>query len=243
MNENLKKDNQTEEDFLDWYKTNEWETYEKPTLSIDNVIFGYDLQSNQLKILLYKRKLHPYKGFYSLIGGFVKPNESAHQAAFRCILEKTKLPLQEHQLWQIKTFTEPKRDPRGWIISVAHAAFLYPFKTDIPGTFWFDLEHLPQELAFDHQQIIASAIQTIQEKLPHNPDILTVLGQTFTSKQALKVLSYFNSKYQDMSTSNFFTIFTINNKILEETNRFESDQKKAGRPSKLLQLKKEKQYD
>ncbi|MCT0017718.1 NUDIX hydrolase [Lactococcus lactis subsp. lactis] len=240
MSDKLEEKTKTEKEFLDWYKSSEWQKYEKPTLSIDNVIFGYDIKSNQLKILLHKRTSHPYKGFSSLIGGFVKPNESARQAAFRSISEKTTLTLKERQLWQIKTFTEPKRDPRGWIISVVYAAFLYPFKTKIPGAIWVDLEQLPKVLAFDHQQMIQAAVKRIQENLPHHPDILTVLGPTFTSKQALKVLAYFNSKYVRMSTSNFVTIYTVNNKIIEETNQFDSEQKMPGRPSKLLQLKKEK---
>ena len=50
--------------------------YSKETrilVAIDCIIFGFD--GNDIKLLLVKRGLEPEKGKWSLMGGFVRPDE------------------------------------------------------------------------------------------------------------------------------------------------------------------------
>ncbi|MFC4652537.1 NUDIX domain-containing protein [Lactococcus nasutitermitis] len=249
----------SEDEYLAWYKKQDWKTYDKPAMAVDNVIFGFDPSDNQLKILLIERKTHPFKGKFALIGGFVEPNESAKEAALRETKEETGVEIvEDNQMWQIGAFTQPDRDPRQWIISIAHATFLYPFVLPLAGddarsARWFtvarnsngELEFLHPEgyvalddLAFDHKDIILTTFKRIKDSLDVTPDILHVLGDTFFSTDALGVLKNFDKKFVNYSTGNFVKTYVKNNPILMDTGKFEKNPKGAGRPKKILSLRK-----
>ncbi|KAA3624584.1 MAG: NUDIX hydrolase, partial [Bacteroidetes bacterium] len=52
-------------------------------LAVDCIIFGYE--EEKLKILLIKRDFEPEKGKWSLIGGFLKKEETLDEAAIRIL--------------------------------------------------------------------------------------------------------------------------------------------------------------
>ena len=62
---------------------------DKVLVAVDSVIFGFDREG--LKILLIKRDFEPQKGAWSLMGGFLKKNETLDQAANRVLHELTGL--------------------------------------------------------------------------------------------------------------------------------------------------------
>ena len=72
---------------------------------------------NRLSILLVKRGVHPFMDCWALPGGFLKPNETVEECALREITEETNVvPV---AILPVGVFSEPGRDPRGWIISNA----------------------------------------------------------------------------------------------------------------------------
>ena len=79
-------DGLTEEEFLAQYKPSD---YERPSVTVDMVVLAMSKSLDRLKILLIKRKNHPYIGQWALPGGFMNPNESGHQAAQRELFEET----------------------------------------------------------------------------------------------------------------------------------------------------------
>lgn len=95
-----------EEEFLKAYDIN---YYEKPSIACDIVVF-----SNK-SIVLIKRGEHPYMNSWALPGGFLKKGESIEETAYRELKEET--GISKLLLTQLHTFSEPHRDPRGWIIS------------------------------------------------------------------------------------------------------------------------------
>lgn len=248
----------SEEEYLAWYKTQDWGNYEKPAMTVDNLIFGFDPSDERLKILLIERKAHPFKGKFALVGGFVESTESAKTAALRETAEETGVKITDNrQMWQIGAFTDPNRDPRQWIISIAHATFLYPFISPQAGddalqAKWFTITHTEEnelefkhpdetvtleDLAFDHKAIVLATFKRIKESLDVTPDILRVLGETFISTDALAVLKHFDTKFKDYSTGNFVKTYVKNNPILMDTGLFEQNPKKPGRPKKILSFR------
>lgn len=248
----------SEQEYLNWYKTQDWGVYDKPAMTVDNLIFGFDPSDEQLKILLIERKAHPFKGKFALVGGFVEPTESAKEAALRETTEETGVKITDNrQMWQIGAFTDPNRDPRQWIISIAHATFLYPFVTpqagdDAAQAKWFTVAYNDKkelefkhpdgdatldDLAFDHKAIILATFKRIKESLDVTPDILRVLGETFISTDALAILKYFDMKFESYSTGNFVKTYVKNNPILMDTGLFEKNPQKPGRPKKILSFR------
>lgn len=101
-----------EAEFLKAYNINE---YERPSVATDIVVLIPDQHSGQFSVVLIKRGEHPYMNAWALPGGFVKKTESVETAAYRELSEETGIA--GISLSQLQVFSEPQRDPRGWIIS------------------------------------------------------------------------------------------------------------------------------
>lgn len=92
--------------------------YPHPAVTTDCVIFGFD--GTKLQVLLVERGLEPYKGRWAFPGGFLKMDESAVQGARRELFEET--GLKAEYMEQFHTFSDPCRDPRERVITIAYYA-------------------------------------------------------------------------------------------------------------------------
>lgn len=87
-------------------------------------------------------------------------------------------------LEQLYTFGDPKRDPRGRVITVSYYA-LVPHThvlragTDASDAAWFPVAELPA-LAFDHRKIVEYAHQRIRNKLDYTNVGFELLPDKFT---------------------------------------------------------------
>ncbi|QBO37093.1 NUDIX domain-containing protein [Periweissella cryptocerci] len=239
----------TEAEFLAWYAAYDLATYAKPSLAVDNVIFGYDADTEQVKVLLVRRKQHPFQGKWALPGAFVRPNEDTTQTTIRGVLGETGILLNEQHVEQLKTIGTPNRDPRGWIITVSHIAYLPTMQVvvardDVVEARWFSFTKHGDEftvagidladLAFDHAEILQTAFQRVANRLSYAPTILQILGPTFSLPQAQNVYAQFLAKdFSGNLGSNFKTVY---GKLFTETGLTVSTKGK-GRPAKLYVLK------
>lgn len=107
-----------EKQFLKSYNINE---FQRPSLATDIVVL-IKKQTSAKSVVMIKRGEHPFMNFWALPGGFVKPNETAEQTAIRELYEET--GIENVSLKQIQLFSEPNRDPRGWIVSCAFVTFV-----------------------------------------------------------------------------------------------------------------------
>jgi 8-oxo-dGTP diphosphatase len=164
--------------------------YERPGLTVDCVIFGLDLEEERLKVMLIERDLEPFAGKWAVPGGFVRRGETLEGAAARELREETGVA--DVFLEQLYTFGDPERDPRGWVVSVAYYALVSPEKhtvraaTDAREARWFPADSLPR-LAFDHAEIVRTALARLRGKLTYAPIGFELLPQKFTIKQLQKL--------------------------------------------------------
>lgn len=131
-------------------------------VTVDAVIFRKSAGGHEL--LLIKRKNDPFKGKWALPGGFVDENEDLADAAKRELREETGLVVESLQ--QLGAFGKPGRDPRSHTVSVAYTGFANENAEavgadDADEAKWFLITDLP-ELAFDHADIINSALEKHQ---------------------------------------------------------------------------------
>jgi ADP-ribose pyrophosphatase YjhB (NUDIX family) len=156
-------------------------------VAVDCVILGY--QDEEIKLLLYPRSFEPYKGKWSLLGGFVEDNESADEAASRILKQTT--GLEQIFLEQVASFSEPNRDTEARVISLAYYALIRIDLHDEEcvrenGAYWVSINKLPQ-LIFDHQQMFEKALVKLQQKAGYSLVGLELLPEMFTLIQLRKL--------------------------------------------------------
>ena len=132
-----------------------------PVLAVDIVTFlGED------KIVLIRRAGPPFKGFYAIPGGFVEYGETVEDAAVREMKEETGLDVK--LLGIIGVYSKPNRDPRGHVVSIAYLAeavaeSLKP-STETKEVKAFKIDEIPENLAFDHKDILKDGIKNMQTR-------------------------------------------------------------------------------
>ncbi|MGI5507464.1 NUDIX domain-containing protein [Lentzea sp. CA-135723] len=138
---------------------------ENAHLTVDIVVLAPDADTQRWHVLLIERGDEPYKGRRALPGGDVDPHELPAAAALRELVEETGLDIaQDEPLIEIGTFSEPGRDPRGRVVSIAHLAVLPGMKTVTAGDDATAAEWVPvpaaldSQLAFDHHLILRAAL-------------------------------------------------------------------------------------
>lgn len=153
--------------------------YPHPSVTTDCVIFGFD--GVKLKVLLIERGLEPFKGRWAFPGGFIKMDESAEEGALRELQEETGLT--GAYIKQFHTFTDPNRDPRERVITIAYYALVriqdVKGGDDAAKAQWFDLDEVPA-LAFDHDRILRKAMQELRKQIHFEPIGFELLPEKFS---------------------------------------------------------------
>jgi 8-oxo-dGTP diphosphatase len=152
------------------------EGYKNPVPAVDAII------QMDTQILLVKRKNEPFRGYMAIPGGFVNEGETVEDAAKREVREETSLDIELVDI--LGVYSDPKRDPRGHIMSTVFIAYVPAngnksveglAADDASELEWIDLEVIPNEkFAFDHKRILMDYIKWKES------------GETFWSSKATK---------------------------------------------------------
>ena len=169
-------------------------------VAVDNVIFGFDVDEEKLKILLMRRRVEPCSGEWSLIGSFVKPNESTSEAAIRVLKEFTGLT--DVFLDQFKTYSDIGRDPGARVLSVGYFSLIRieesnkQFGSDHNAQ-WFGLDEIPVLVA-DHNAIVNDGLLMLQQRSTTYPVGFKLLPTKFTLPNLLHLYQeIFQSRLDD----------------------------------------------
>lgn len=214
-----------EREFLESYDASK---YERPSVTADIVIFTLD-EEDKLNILLIKRNGFPYRGCWAIPGGFLNVGkESIDEAAARELKEETNVD--GVFLKQLYTFGDVDRDPRTTVVSVAYTALvpkhsldikagddaqdakLFRIKYELNGIAFINgkIGLAEKELAFDHAQIIKTAISRLRNRIDYEDDAFNLLKnkEEFTISELKKI--YETIKNEKLNLPNFRKAFLRN---------------------------------
>jgi len=219
-------------------------------ISVDCVVLGYD--SEQLNVLLVERKLDdkvndsPFEPDWTLTGNHVYLDEDIEEAANRVLYDLT--GFSEIYLEQFKTFAAPDRllkpkdqvwlksigmDPLKRVVTIGFFALLATQKVSLKwmgrNVKWTPVKEVG-DLAFDHNQILDSALIAIRNKMRHEPLGFELLPEKFTLTQLQQVYEQiFDAKFDKRN-------------FRKKVNRMQYvialDEKQKGVPHKPAQLYK-----
>ena len=174
-----------------------------PSVATDVVLFT--IRERKLNILLVKRK---DDGLWAIPGGFLQEGESLNQCAARELKEETGITVP--YLEQFENFSNPIRDPRTQVISVAFIA-IHPSgklkikaNTDVSDVNWFEYKEIPK-LAFDHNEICIKARLKLDKLAKDKPELLfPFLEEEFTLTELHETLLIVSSDISSLKEKRNF---------------------------------------
>ncbi|OPH47871.1 ADP-ribose pyrophosphatase [Paenibacillus ferrarius] len=180
------------------------------------------LPTRELHVMLIQRKIWPYEGQWALPGGFTRETETVHACAMRELKEETEV---EHvHLEYFNVYSDPGRDPRGWIISHAFLALVNEnllanrkAAVDASEVHLFPVdEALTMDLAFDHRQILMDALREIRLKMLTTTIAKEFLPEEFTIGELYQVIQAVVPAFEEKNFIRKITSTQSRKGIIEE---------------------------
>lgn len=215
-------------------------TSDFPIFSVTVDIAIFTIIDQELRVLVVRRKEDPYAGRLALPGGFVHEDEDILAAAKRELAEET--GVSRVLLEQLRTYGEPRRDPRGRVVSVAHIAVM-PKPTepragsDAAEASWEPVEPLlrSRRLAFDHRRILVDAVERVRSKLEYTTLAAAFLGSEFTVSELRGVYEVVWGA--EFDAGNFQRKMRRTEDFIVETGRTRPSPAGRGRPAALFRAR------
>jgi hypothetical protein len=207
---------------MDFYKN-----HPKILLAVDSIIFGFNENERELKLLILKRNFEPARGEWSLMGGFVDPDESLDNAAKRIVSQLT--GLDNVYMEQLYAFGDIGRDPGGRIVSVAYFSLIKLNDHDKElaqknGAFWISLSKIP-DLIFDHNEMVTKALRKLRIRARTQPIGFELLPEKFTIPQLQRL---YEAIYQNPFDKRNFRRKLLSMELLEKLDEKEKETSKKG---------------
>ena len=138
------------------------EDYPRPSVAVDTA--ALTVHDGRLCVLLVRDE----SGDERLPGTFLYPDETLRDAALRALRDKTGVRGLSPR--QLRVFDDPKRDDRGWVLSVAHLDAVRADQIPLTDrTRLVAVDALPP-LAYDHAAIVADAAAQLRGEYRREPD-------------------------------------------------------------------------
>lgn len=242
----------SEDEFLKWYQTQDQPKYEKPSVTVDLIGLRFNQVTNKLQILLVQRIANPDRSKWALPGGFIEPNETTYDAVKREVKEETNLEIDEQRIQLLPLVSTPHRDPRMWVMTNPNIVLFTPdndlqikagddtrqvrfFNISTGKENEIQIDGLSRDnLAFDHYDIISSAIKKLQVELQRRrfDNVWPMMPTQFTTGQALALC-----QAVDYPRFNKYTTSAIRSMLGKRIIKIGTTNVGVGKPKALFEMK------
>jgi 8-oxo-dGTP diphosphatase len=139
------------------------------------------VRGDSLCVLLWQRGRQPFRGAWSLPGGYIERGHALDESIRTQLARKVDVA-ELSSLEQLQTVGEPDRHPDEWQLATAYLG-LVPLGLDpeLPeDTAWHTVDDLPAELAFDHGRIVLAGRARLRAKLSYTNIAIALAPESFT---------------------------------------------------------------
>lgn len=155
-------------------------------IAVDITLFM--IKNEKLHVLLGEIANPYFRGKKGLIGGIVRPNETAEEAVKKHLSDKAGIK-KNIFIEQVSTFSKVHRDPRGRVIAVAYFGLAHQdpiSKHASVKTAWVPFHDI-KNLAYDHDEILAASYERLRAKIGYTNIAQHLLSKQFTLTQLQRV--------------------------------------------------------
>ncbi|MBR06775.1 MAG: NUDIX hydrolase [Rickettsiales bacterium] len=191
------------------------------TITVDCAIFGF--QDNELKILLVKRSVEPFKDFWMLPGGMMTEGMTMEESVSNVLNGLT--GISNVHIEQVKCYSDVDRHPVKRVVTVCFYALVKPenhpviAKNYVSDVVWHSVNEIPI-LGFDHNSLAVDALAKLRQNLKENLIFGELLPEKFTLKELQDL--YESILDESLDRRNF------RKKILQTDLLLATNEKKAG---------------
>jgi hypothetical protein len=206
-------------------------------VAVDCIILGF--KNNEIDVLIIKRNFEPLKGQRSLMGGFVRLNESLDETVSRVVAGYT--GVESVYMEQVGAYGQVDRDPGERVISIVYYALIDMEQFDEKlkrrhNAEWVNINNVGQ-LILDHNQFLRDTIRLLRRRTATRPTGFNLLPEKFTLPQ---LQALYEAIYQKQLDKRNFRKKIFEMDVLEKLN--EKDKYTSRRGAYFYKFNKEK-YD
>lgn len=205
-----------EKTYSDWYAEREYPRYRHPDVTVDCVILAYDRScekwSEAVKSIVVQRFTNPFKGQWCLPGTFLRSDDADATETIKRLLS-ARLGVKDVDngiaIKPLSAFTGLQRDPRGQVVSLAYVVYLKDGMSRVAkqqGVDWVSVAELEDlYLAFDHNDIVDTAMKRIRDTFAYEPDVFMTLPDSFLMSDAFRIREslFYDKKFDANTRKNF----------------------------------------
>jgi hypothetical protein len=198
---------------------------DKLHVSVDCIILGF--KDGEINVLIIKRKFEPLIGERSLMGGFVRKNESLNETVSRVVAEYT--GVENVYMEQVGAYGDVERDPGERVISVVYYALIDMEQFDDKlekqhNAEWININNVGT-LILDHNRFLNDTIRVVRRRTATRPVGFNLLPEKFTFPQ---LQSLYEAIYQKPLDKRNFRKKIFEMDILEKLDEKEKSGSKRG---------------
>ncbi len=168
---------------------------------IETLINVFTIENGKVKVLLFRKKTDPYKGYWLLPGEMVKSGDALENTISDVVYDK--IGLTSLYIEQSHIFSKCVRDNDELVISVSYIGLIDSKSAEIKRedridyeSKWFPIDSLPK-LAFNHENIIDKAVEQLQNKIINTNFIKKLFPGDFTLPEIQSVYEQLLGKKMD----------------------------------------------
>ena len=124
-------------------------------MNIEAIASIFTIVDGKFKVLLFRKKTEPYKGYWVLPNGIVEKDKTLEETVEECVADKIGLWKMDYE--QCDTFSAVDRNPTKRVIGISFISIIDSrtieshMNMDIDSVNWFEIDNLPK-IGYDHSE-------------------------------------------------------------------------------------------